>query len=298
MLNARKGSYILVKPLKILAVSVLLTAGLSIAAFAESGGAGIVTASSLNFRSEAGYEAEIRDTVPCGTEVLILDASDSEWYQVYFDGTIGYMAAEYLSVSETAIINFGTVVCGGNTLLKSTPDDDGDNIMIMGTGTIVQIIGVDGDYYYVSAGDYLGYITASAVDFTADAELPVSDADSGEIVSEAMNYLGVPYVYGGTSPSGFDCSGLVYYIYTLYDYTVNRTAASLMENGTEVEELMAGDLVFFANGSGGSVGHVGIYIGDGQFIHASSGSGQVIISSLDESYYSRYYCGARRIVEG
>lgn len=285
------------KPLKIIAISALFTAMLSVAVFAESGGAGTVTASRLNFRAEAGCESEILDIVPSETEVLILDNSDEEWYQVYLAGTVGYMAAEFLSPTDKAIGDFGFVASGeGSTLLKSAPDEDSGNIMLMGKGTALEIVGVDGNYYYVSVGDYLGYIEASAADFTAEVELPVSDTDSGEIVAEAMNYLGVPYVYGGTSPSGFDCSGLVYYIYTLYEYTVNRTAASLMENGTEVECLEAGDLVFFANGRGGRVGHVGIYIGESEFIHASSGSGQVIISSLDESYYSRYYCGARRIV--
>lgn len=290
--------YILLKPLKIIAVSALLTAGLTVAAFTESEGAGTVIADRLNFRTEASLDAEIQGIVPCNTDVLILDAPDSEWYQVYYDGTIGYMAAEYLSVSQTAMGEFGTAVCGnGYTFLKSAPDADGQIIMTVGEGTSVEILGVDGAYYFVSTDDYLGYIDSSAVDFIAEAMVKTPDADSGTIVAEAMNYLGVPYVYGGTSPSGFDCSGLVYYVYALYEYTVNRTAATLMKNGTEVEEPVEGDLVFFANGGGGRVGHVGIYIGDGQFIHASSGSGQVIISGLDENYYSRYYCGARRIVE-
>ena len=98
----------------------------------------------------------------------------------------------------------------------------------------------------------------------------------------------------GSSPSGFDCSGFVSYVFKNFGYTVNRTAASMYTNGVAVDksELQIGDAVFFASSSE-SIGHVGIYIGDGEFIHSSSGCGYVTISGLDESYYSRMYVGAR-----
>ncbi len=124
-------------------------------------------------------------------------------------------------------------------------------------------------------------------------------ASGQEIVDYAMQFLGIPYVYGGTSPSGFDCSGLVYYCYRHFGYKVNRTATAQSYNGVYVSstELQAGDLVFFTPSSGGSnIGHIGIYIGNGNFIHAPHTGDVVKISSLSQTYYKNHYWGARRVV--
>lgn len=116
------------------------------------------------------------------------------------------------------------------------------------------------------------------------------------IVNEAMRYLGVPYVWGGTTPSGFDCSGLVQYVCAKNGIKVDRVTHEQITNGVEVskENLMPGDLVFFKDSSG-YVHHVGIYIGDNQFIHAPHTGDVVKISSLNESYYAGEFCGARRV---
>ncbi|WP_207650775.1 C40 family peptidase [Sporobacter termitidis] len=119
-----------------------------------------------------------------------------------------------------------------------------------------------------------------------------------DIVNYAKKFLGVPYVYGGTSPSGFDCSGLVYYCYKHFGYSVNRTASGLSFNGASVSSssLQPGDVILFTAQSGGYIGHTGIYIGNGQFIHAPHTGDVVKISSLSESYYKNHYYSARRII--
>ena len=126
----------------------------------------------------------------------------------------------------------------------------------------------------------------------------VASGTGQDIVNYAQTFLGVPYVYGGTSPSGFDCSGLVYYCYKHFGYTVNRTAAGLAYSGTAVSSsaLQVGDVILFTSTDGSYVGHTGIYIGGGQFIHAPHTGDVVKISSLSDSYYTSHYWGARRII--
>ncbi len=120
----------------------------------------------------------------------------------------------------------------------------------------------------------------------------VPDARYGGVVGIAMQYLGIPYVYGGASPSGFDCSGLIMYVFAQVGVSLPHHAASQYGMGTAVsrDQLQAGDLVFF-NG----LGHAGIYIGGDQFIHSPHTGDVVKISSLSDSWYAATYVGARRI---
>lgn len=129
---------------------------------------------------------------------------------------------------------------------------------------------------------------------------PVSASSIGEqIASMSKTYVGYKYVYGGASPStGFDCSGLVYYICGKLGCKVNRTADAQANNGVYVEKenLQPGDLVFFTDyKTNKGIGHVGIYIGNNQFVHASTPTAGVIVSSLSEASYVKRYVTARRV---
>src|SRR5204862_6205239 len=125
--------------------------------------------------------------------------------------------------------------------------------------------------------------------------IPPSSTLGGQAVAIAMQYLGTPYVWGGASPSGFDCSGFVMYVFaqvgvSLPHYTV---AQYNYANSVSVprSELQPGDLVFFAG-----LGHVGIYVGTGQFIHAPPTGAVVRIDSLSGGWYASEYDGAKRIL--
>ncbi len=119
---------------------------------------------------------------------------------------------------------------------------------------------------------------------------------SRRVVQTSYEYLGVPYVFGGTSPSGFDCSGYVRYVFAQAGIYLPRTADAQYEVGYPVSmsELTAGDLVFFSTYEYGP-SHVGIYLGDGSFINASSSRG-VAVDSLYSSYWGSCYIGARRVM--
>lgn len=121
-------------------------------------------------------------------------------------------------------------------------------------------------------------------------------ANGMDIKHAVDEVVGTPYKWGGTTVSGFDCSGFILYIFNQYDVDLPRTSKAQSEKGKKVEQedLKLGDLVFF-NTDGKGVSHAGIFIGNGQFAHSSSSKG-VRISKLSEDYYEKRYVTARRVI--
>ena len=119
--------------------------------------------------------------------------------------------------------------------------------------------------------------------------------DVARLLNIAMRFGGVPYVWGGATPSGFDCSGFVQYVFAQISVNLPRTADVQYELGRKIlqSDLQPGDLVFFETYEPGA-SHDGIYVGDGKFIAANSGTGVAVVS-LDDSYWSTRYVGARRL---
>ncbi|MHB8731345.1 MAG: NlpC/P60 family protein [bacterium] len=127
--------------------------------------------------------------------------------------------------------------------------------------------------------------------------VPARTALLARVRASALRYLGTPYVWGGTAPSGVDCSGFVYLVYSPYVANLPRTSYDQWTAGTAVgrADLAVGDLVFF-NTDGSGASHVGIYIGDGQFVHPAASTQRVEVDRLDAPYYVTRYLGARRIL--
>ena len=121
--------------------------------------------------------------------------------------------------------------------------------------------------------------------------------DVRQVLATAVSQIGKPYVYGGNGPNGYDCSGFTSYVFKQHGINLPRTADGQMTVGTRVkkDQLVEGDLVFFGYYGSNTVQHVGIYLGDGTFVHSSSNNG-IIITSLSQSYYVTNYKGATRVL--
>lgn len=212
--------------------------------------------------------------------------------------------------STTKYINASSVY------VRSKPSTDSEIVTTLIRNTDVTVTGENGDWYKVKYSTYTGYIhkdllsdtktettnrSSSEIDRTANVVSENNTSSKGEeIVSYAKQYLGCPYVYGGSGSSSFDCSGFTMYVYKNFGYSLSHSAIAQSKVGTYVEKenLQPGDLVFFLEwDTMDEIGHCGIYIGDGDFIHASSGSGYCVkISNLNSGSYSTRYATARRLI--
>lgn len=265
----------------------------------EENKAAVIHGDAVNFRKEASTEAEVIVKLEKGTEVVLLSTANG-WCEVVYDGQTGYVSADYVSVNGIAVQNARGIVTGSSVNVRKGPSTGTEVVAKLSAGKIVDLIELKDGWYKIKTDSVEGYISG---DYIRDYVAAASSAIGDQIVALAMNYLGVPYVYGGESPKGFDCSGLIVYVYKQFGYSLPHSASSQWQSsGVHVErsDLQPGDLVLFCDPSrsnGKSCSHVGIYIGNNEFIHASSGSSgkQVRISSLNQDYYNRYYKGAKRI---
>ena len=288
----------------------LLTAALGMCALACTARADCVggadTSTDVNLRSGAGTDTAILDTLPSGTAVIVISDNGSGWYEVHYNGLNGYMSADYLDFSSELGVSASGAVSGTDVNLRSGPGTDSAIVRVTSEGEEVSVTGVNGNWYQVSVGGDTGYIRSDYVALTKSGSESNSaaQASSGSGIGEqiaafAKQFLGTPYVWAAESPEeGFDCSGLVSYCFQSFGYSTNRTAATLYSNGTAVEksDLQPGDAVFFRSDGSSTISHVGLYIGNGEMIHASSSAGKVIITNIEDSgYYTRNYVGARRI---
>ena len=283
----------------LLLMSVAVIAAITICASATELKTGIgVVNSSLRLRAKPNTDADIISTASPGDNVVIIREVDG-WYLVDYNLDIGYMSADYITFKERENVELGYGKVNTSAVnMRSQPSSDSDLVYQLGYGEKAYIIGFNCGWYKVQYNGSTGYIRSDLMELT---EKPIYNSTGSyisagqELVNYAMNFLGTPYVWGGTTTSGFDCSGFTKYVYQQYGYTLNRTAAQQLGNGYSVSNLEPGDLVFFNNtySTSAAASHVGNYAGDNQFIHAASGG--VKVTSLSDSYYASRYIGARRI---
>lgn len=262
-------------------------------------------------------EGNIIATLPQDTVLAVVNNSDS-WFKVVVNGREGYVSGEYLTGTLTSDFNLGTghIVCDTTVNLREQPNTSSSVLASLSNSTAVSVTGVYQGWYKVSCNGKNGYvhpdyITFAAVQTPAPAEnkapvTPDSNVVSytgtsearAEVLEYAAQFLGTPYVYGGSSPSGFDCSGFTSYVFNNTVGSIPRVAQSQFNATTHVsrEELLPGDLVFFGS-SASSISHVGIYVGDDTFIHSPHTGDVVKYESLSGNYASRFQGGGRVIFD-
>lgn len=291
-----------------------LTALISASALAyDVQGGTVKTSSSVNLRAEATTASASLGKLTDQTRVAILDTAE-EFYKVAYNGTVGYMSADY--VEAQPIMN---IECGGAKVttavlnVRSGPGTGNDIVTKLYEGNVAKIIGINNGWFKVQYGGKTGYVSPDYVTVTAYTGATTSagstqsasgstSAATGtrqQIIEYAATLLGCKYVYGGTSPSGFDCSGYTQYVFANYGVSLSHSSKTQYSNAVSIKkaELQVGDLVFFSSTAGSStVGHVGIYTGDDQFIHAASPGKGVRYDSLSSDYYSSHYIGSGRVL--
>jgi len=296
----------MIKPSHLLRAAVLgtvFTAMFTVGSSAATLGAGTVTADALRLRDTPAAEGEILATASGGTSVVVLEDTGNGWYKVNFNTVEGYMSSEYLTVSTTAdaALGYGLVDTDGSSLnMRAAAGTSYDTVASIPGGTVLELEGVDNGWYKVTYSGKTGYVSSDYITITTepDATETASSDLGAQIVAYAEEYLGTPYVLGGNGPNQFDCSGFTKYVYSHFGYTLNRTATDQLQNGVSVskDELQPGDLVFFKYRTSKPVSHVGIYIGNGEFIHVSTNRYVVQIDQMESGHYANVYVYARRII--
>lgn len=286
-------------------------------------GVGFVTASALRLRSGPGTDTATLDYA-YQDEVVVLLGRQGDWYMVSYNLQTGYMHKNHLrtATQENAELGYGRVT-GSSVNLRSGPGTGYSVLTKARQNDQAYIIGINNEWFKVIYNDVIAYIRSDYLELT---EIPYENRDSAKsplffrggkstgmpvspsalkgttanlaqkIISTGKKYIGVPYVWGGSTPSGFDCSGFVQYVFRQHGISLPRTSAQQYTVGTAVSKaaLIPGDLVFF-NTSGSGVSHLGIYLGNGEFLHASTSKG-VTVSQLSNSYWAARYMGAKRVL--
>ena len=315
---------------------VLCTGSLAVTASAAEDtmyGIGFVTASALRMRSTPGTDSSTIATAPMNDCVVVI-SKVGQWYEVNYNLQVGYMHEDYLKVLtiENAELGYGKVT-GSRVNMRSGPSTSHKAVAVATQGDKAYIIGLNQGWYKVIYSGQICYIRSDYLELTeypyenqkspnspkffrmgkSLGVAPSASALNGSTVSgntgsttvtggqdianKAKQYLGTPYVYGGASPSGFDCSGFVYYVLKTLGYPSYRMLVDQYKQGTYVSKanLQPGDVVFFANTYGSGLSHAGIYVGNGQFIHAPNSSRTVSYDTLTSGYWANHYYGARRM---
>lgn len=281
----------------------------------ETSTKGYINVSAANLRETADKASKILTTLSLNTEVTT-KGQENGWYKVQYNEYNGYILNTLISNEQvitsrtqaeirTTDISTGYVAVNIANIRKEASTSS-QILTKLNQKTKLEITGEENDFYQININNTTGFIAKRLVvdsldkiivskietNITTSSVAATSNISTGNaIVDFAKQYLGYSYVWGGKSPStGFDCGGFTSYVYSSLGYTKYTKNDGVAVNKSD---LQPGDLIYFNN----AVGHVGIYIGNGQFIHAANAERGVVEDTITSGYYAQYYSYAKRIVE-
>ena len=277
----------------------------------------LVTANRVNVRSGSSTRYSLVGKVKKGMKLKYISTCSNGWYKIKYNGKTRYITDKYTKISGStstadSIKKVGKVtvsalnVRSGASTKYSIKKTIKKNSVV---GVIssskngwskVKLSSSTTGYVYT---DYLKVYSGDSSDIkvsyksSSTSSKPTTNSKLNKVISTVKAQVGKPYVYGAAGPNSFDCSGLTYYSYKKAGIYLNRTSRDQAKNGKYVSKsnLKAGDLVFFNSGTN-SIKHVGMYVGNGKFIHSPSPGKGVRYESMSTSYYVKGYVTARRII--
>lgn len=221
---------------------------------------GYITTDGINFREKADTDSKVLKTFATNAKVTILK-EEGNWYKIKHNDKEGYVLKTYVSEKKVAEVTSRSSARREETSTTQVEEKKQEETK-------------------------------------TETTTKETSSKGSEVVAMAKKYLGSRYVYGGSSPSGFDCSGFTMYIYKQFGVSLSHSATAQSSKGTKVEkkDLQTGDIVFFTDyKTGKGIGHCGIYVGGGSFIHASTEKTGVITSSIYSGSHAKRYVKAVRI---
>ena len=272
------------------------------------------TTAGLNVRTGPSTSYAKIVTLSYGQSVNVLSTSNG-WSKINYNGSTGYVSSQYLqstkpsssSSSETSqTVKYVNTTSGLN--MRTGPATSYAKITTIAYGQSVNVLSTSNGWSKINYSGSTGYVSSQYLQSKKPSSSSSSNSGStsvsssaSSVIAYAKTLLGKPYVWGAQGPNSFDCSGFTYYVFkNKAGIVLPRTSSAQSKYGTSVSwsNLKAGDLMFFdTNGANnGQVSHVGLYIGNGQMIHASSSQRKIVITSVNTSYYKNAFVNARRVL--
>ena len=270
-----------------------------------------VTASSLNFRTGPSTSYSIINVLMNGQKVEYISTSGS-WLKVKYNGVTGYVHGDYVTKGTTDNSTTGTTKYVSASVGLNVRSGAGTSYSKLGKLEYkekVTVLSISNGWSKINYNGKTGYVDSSYLQSTvpgsngnnANNNNNTVSTKANEVIAYAKTLLGKPYVWGAQGPNSFDCSGFTYYVFkNKAGIVLPRTSSAQSKYGTYVSRsnIKGGDLLFFdTNGSNnGAVSHVGLYIGNGQMIHASYSQRKIVTVSINNSYYQNAFVNARRVL--